>query len=395
VDPNLQEWLHVLLRWIHVIAAIMWIGDSLLFVWIDSHLQKDPEERPDVAGVTWLIHGGGYYTLEKRLLEPGKLPPRLRWFWLEATTTWVSGFLLLVVVYYFSAGTFMVESGGSLSASAAVHLSLGLLVLGWLVYDGLWRTPLRHRPVLAVPLSFALFLALVYELTHLFSGRAAYLQAGAMLATLMAGNVWVHILPPQRKMLRLAREGRPVDLTLGQHAKTRSTHNTYLTFPVIFLMISNHFPQIYGAPLNWLLLGLLFVLGAGVRHVMVVGLRLAWWAAAAAAVSAVFLVVLTLPPAPAPAQAASGSPPVKFAEVRQIIWQRCTGCHSSVPTQPGIAAPPKGLELDTPGQIQAAAARIKLQAVTSKVMPLGNLTGMTDQERELLGRWVDSGAPLK
>lgn len=270
-----MEWLHALLRWIHVIAGIMWIGDSLLFMWLDSHLHPDPQSRKDVAGVTWLIHGGGYYQVEKRWLVPGRLPPRLRWFWLEATTTWLSGFLLLILVYYMSARAFMIDPATSrLSPGQAVGAGVALLLLGWLVYDGLWRT-MRSRPETASLLSAVLLAAACYAAASLLSPRAAFLHIGAMLGGIMAANVWVHIIPPQRQMVRAAREGRQIDVSLGDHAKTRSTHNSYLTFPVIFLMISHHFPGIYAGRLNWVVLSLLLVVGAGIRHLMLVGLRAA------------------------------------------------------------------------------------------------------------------------
>jgi len=265
------EWVNALLRLVHVIAGIMWIGDSLLFMWIDSHLRPDPYSRKEVEGVTWLLHGGGYYQLEKRLLAPGRLPPYLRWFWLEATTTWLSGFLLLIVVYYLSASVLMVDRGAAaLTPGQAVAVGLAILVGGWCVYDGLWRA-LARRPGLAAGLSLLLLVAVNYAATHLLSARAAFLHVGALAGTIMAANVWVHIMLPQRQMLRAAREGRPVDYALGRHAKTRSTHNTYLTFPAIFLMISNHFPRIYGGPHQWLVLTMICVVGAGVRHVMLVG----------------------------------------------------------------------------------------------------------------------------
>jgi uncharacterized membrane protein len=263
------EWLNALLRWIHVIAGIMWIGDSLLFMWIDRHLHRDPQSRKDVDGVTWLLHSGGYYQLEKRLLVPGRLPPYLRWFWIEATTTWLSGFLLLIVVYYLSASVLMVDRGAALTPEQAVAVGVGMLAAGWFVYDGLWRS-LARRPALAAGVSFALLVAVNYAATHVLSPRAAFLHVGAMAGTIMAANVWIHIMLPQRQMVRAARERRAVDHSLGRHAKMRSTHNTYLTFPAIFLMISNHFPRIYGGPHRWFILTLIFVVGAGVRHLMLV-----------------------------------------------------------------------------------------------------------------------------
>lgn len=398
MTATLVEWLGLLLRWIHVIAGIMWIGDSLLFMWIDSHLVPDPQGRRDVAGVTWLIHGGGYYHLEKRLLAPGRLPPRLRWFWLEATTTWLSGFLLLILIYYMSADAFMIDRSVSrLTSGQAVAAGVGLIVAGWLVYDGLWRTALRHRPAVALPLSLALLAAAGYLATHLLSARAAFLHVGAMLGTIMAANVWVHILPPQYQMVRAARAGREVDYALGVHAKTRSTHNTYFTFPVIFLMISQHFPAVYAAQPAWLVLWLFFALGAGARHLMLVGIGAAKAAAAATACALVVLVYLTARPVLSarvgPGQSSIIAPP--FADVRAVLAERCAVCHSETPVMPGFTAPPQNVRMDTPRQIQALALRIRVRAVQQRTMPPGNVTGISDDERDLLRRWIDAGAPLR
>ncbi len=390
-----HEWLGVLLRWIHVIAGIMWIGDSLLFMWIDRNLRADPEGRTDVGGITWLIHGGGYYQVEKRMLEPGRLPPYLRWFWLESTSTWISGFLLLIVVYYMSASAYMVDTSVSgLSPGQAVAVGLGLFPAAWLVYDGLWRSPLRQHEALASVLSSVLLLAFIWAVTHLLSPRAAFLHVGAVLATIMAANVWVHIIPPQRKMVRAAREGREVDFTLGKHAKARSTHNSYVTFPVIFTMISNHFPALYGNALNWVVLALLFVFGAGIRHLMLVGWQAGRTAAVAAALSVVVVVWMTAAPA-APGGDGAPAGDVSFTEVHVVIARRCSVCHSVHPTQPGFTSATGGVMMDTPDQIKALAARIKVRAVDQKTMPLGNITKITDKERALLGRWIQSGAPLK
>ncbi len=398
MEATLREWLGLLLRWIHVIAGIMWIGDSLLFMWIDSHLSPDPERRREVAGVTWLIHGGGYYHLEKRLLVPGQLPPRLRWFWLEATSTWLSGFLLLILIYYMSADAYLIDrSVSSVTPGQAIAVGLGMIVGGWLLYDGLWRTTLRHRPSGILPLSLGLLAAAGYLATHVLSARAAFLHVGAMLGTIMAANVWVHILPPQYRMVQAARAGRESDSSLGVHAKTRSTHNTYLTFPVIFLMISQHFPAVYAAQPNWLVLWLFFVFGAGARHLMLAGLRAARATAAVTAAALVILVYLTAHPV----LSARGVPPVvsgpapSLAEVRGVLVERCAVCHSETPVMPGFVAPPVNVRMDTPRQIRALAERIRARAVEQKTMPPGNITHITDEERDLLRRWIDAGAPLR
>lgn len=395
---TLTDWLSLLFRWIHIIAAIMWIGDSLLFMWIDSHLSPDPQGRPDVRGVTWLLHAGGYYQLEQRLLVPGKVPPRLRWFWLEATSTWLSGFLLLILIYYLSANAFMVDrSVSALTPNQAIGVGLGMLVGGWFLYDGIWTSRFANRPVQAAAISFALLVGVIYRATHLLSARAAFLHVGAMLGTIMAANVWVHIMLPQRKMIAAAREGREIDYALGRHAKARSTHNTYLTFPVIFMMISQHFPAVYASRPNWLVLSLFVVLGAGARHVMLVGFKAGRWAVLAALAAAVAIVYLTLQPALAERASISvpSVPAPPFVEVRTIIVQRCAVCHSETPTIPDFAVAPLDVKFDTPAQIKALASRIKVRAVEQRTMPLGNRTGMTDEERDILRRWIDAGAPLK
>lgn len=399
VASILLDWLSFLLRWGHIIAAIMWIGDSLLFMWIDNHLTSDPQSGRDVTGVTWLLHGGGYYQLEKRLLAPGRLPPRLRWFWLEATSTWISGFLLLVLVYYLNANAFMVDRAiARLTPGQAIAVGVGVLVGGWLVYDGVWRSGLRHRPSAAVPLSLSLIGGLSYAATHLLSARAAFIHVGAMLGTIMAANVWVHILPPQRKMVQAAREGRPVDYTLGAYAKTRSTHNTYLTFPVLFLMITQHFPAVYVGPLNWLVLWLFIVAGAGFRHLTLAGFRSGLGIPAATIAAALTLVYLTVQPALAPPPRASvgaATSTPAFTQVRMILVQRCAVCHSESPTMPGVTSAPNGVTMDTPEQIKSLALLIKARAVDDRSMPPGNITETTEEERATLQRWVEAGAPVK
>jgi uncharacterized membrane protein len=393
----LLEWLGLLLRWAHVIAGIMWIGDSLLFMWLDSHLAPDPQGREDVAGVTWLLHGGGYYHLEKRLLVPGRLPPRLRWFWLEATSTWVSGMLLLILIYYMSADAFMIDrTVSSLTPSQAIAFGVSMIVGGWLIYDGLWQTSLQDRPAVGSAVTLIFLGAVAYLATHLLSPRAAFLHIGAMLGTIMAANVWVRILPPQYRMLQAARQGREVDYSLGVDAKTRSTHNTYFTFPVIFLMLSPHIPIIYAARPAWITVGLIGVVGAGARHLMLVGWRAAKPIALSASAALLALIYLTAKPvlsARVGSPLAAAAPP--FADVRAVIVLRCGVCHSEEPVQPGFMAPPANVKMDTPQQIRQLAPRIRVRAIEQQTMPPGNVTGMHDDERALLRRWLDAGAPLK
>ena len=393
------EWLNLLARWTHVIAAIMWIGDSFLFMWLDSSLAPPSRKREgDVTGELWMVHSGGFYeVVKRRYLAPAELPPRLHWFKWEAYTTWISGIFLLGIVYYFGGGLFLVDrSVSAIGVPAAIGVSLALLLAGWLVYDALWTSPLARRPAVAGLVSFALIVALAYGLTRVFSGRAAFLHLGAMLGTIMAANVWRRIIPAQAHMLAATRAGKPVDVTYGERAKMRSIHNHYLTLPVLFTMLSNHFPGTWGHPLAWASLVSLVVLGASVKYVMNFGVRSNRWIVLAGAVSFVGAVTLAVR-AGAPAASASayrGDPPVAFAEVQAIIGRRCVTCHAAKPSNPAFAEPPQGVRLDEPQRIVSLAPRILARAVVTETMPLGNLTGMTPEERRTLGAWIAQGAKI-
>jgi uncharacterized membrane protein len=279
-------------------------------------------------------------------------------------------------------------------------MGLGLLAGGWILYDGLWRTRLSQWPLAALLVSGTLLIGVIYGATHTLSARAAFIHIGAMLGTIMVANVWVHILPSQRRMVQAAREGREIDYSLGVHAKTRSTHNTYLTYPVIFLMISQHFPVVYTGSLNWVTLALFIVFGAGARQITLVGIRPARGAAVVTVMAFILLVYLTarpgwvVSPRTSTTSDASASAPA-FADVRAVIVRRCAVCHSETPSMPGITAAPNGVKMDTPQQIKALAALIKVRAVDLRTMPPGNITHITDDERTLLGRWIEDGAPLK
>ena len=393
------EWLHLAARWIHVLAAIMWIGDSFLFMWMDAALV--PPSRPRegaVVGELWMVHSGGFYeVVKRRVLAPGTMPAKLHWFMWEAYTTWITGFLLLVLVYYLSGGVYLIDrSVSGIGIGAAVALSVGLLAAGWLIYDGLWRSPLARRPGLAALVSFALLVAAAYALTRLYGGRGAYIQIGAMMGTIMATNVGHVIIPAQRAMVAATRAGREADATLGARAKLRSTHNHYLTLPVLFTMLSSHFPATYGNPLNWLVLALLVVVGGALKHVMSHRTQSRLWVVTAGA-AALFAVVALTARSTSPA-AAGGSdraaPEVPFAAAREIIQRRCITCHAAHPTNPSFPQPPSGIVLEDPRRIQALAPRIMVRAVVTKTMPLGNLTGMTDDERATLGAWIDQGARI-
>ena len=394
------EWLNLLLRWAHVIAGIMWIGDSFLFMWMDKSLVAPSRARPgDVVGELWMVHSGGFYeVVKRRKLAPDEVPHQLHWFMWESYTTWLSGFALLAVVYFFGGGVFLVDrSVANLSLPAAIAISIALLVGAWLVYDALWSSPLASRPVLAAWVSFALVVAACFGLTHLFSGRAAFVHLGAMMGTIMSANVWRRIVPAQSQMLAATRAGTTVDTSLGARAKQRSTHNHYMTLPVVITMLSNHFPSTYGSPWNGLVLVLLVVLGAAAKHVMSARARSNRLVVLAGAASLVALIALTVRPAssaPEAVRALAAERPIAFEDARAILERRCVTCHATRPSNPSFPQPPSGIILEEPRRIQQLAPRIMERAVITKTMPLANLTGMTDNERAELGAWIVQGAKL-
>lgn len=396
MDTTVRELLDLLVRWVHVIAGIMWIGNSLLFNWLDRVLTRDDTRHAETFGKTWLLHSGAFYEVEKTLLPPGKVPSPLHWFMFQNLTTWVSGVFLLVLVYYMGGAAYMVDANVSpISPGAAVALGVATLVGGWFVYDLIWRSALGRRPPAASALSLGLLVAVTYGLTQVLSGRAAYIHVGALLGTLMTGNVWLYIVPSQRGLVAATRAGQPQDPALSQRAKLRSIHNNYMTFPVIFIMISNHYPSTFASELSWLILTVLMVGGALVRHGMNVRFHTRRWlplTAAAGLLSLAAAGVLMARPWEAPAVAAG---PVSFAEVQAVIERRCVTCHAARPTDPLFAAPPGGVMLTTAEQIKAHADEILAQVVEAKAMPLGNRTGMTDEERALVARWLEAGAPIE
>jgi uncharacterized membrane protein len=313
-------------------------------------------------------------------------------------TTWVSGICLLVIVYYMGGAAYMVDPNvANISTAAAITIGVGVLVGSWLIYDLLWRSPLGQNTPLAFAISLGLLLAITYGLTRLLSGRAAYIHVGAMLGTLMTANVWFYVVPSQHQLVAATRAGLAQDPAISNRAKQRSIHNNYMTFPVIFIMISNHFASTYANQLNWLILAILMVGSATVRHFMNIRFTYGNWLrlAAAATLVTVALVFYLIARARGPAGVAAGGAPVAFVDARAIIQQRCVVCHSAQPTDDLFSTAPAGVAFDTPEQIQAMAARIKERAVVLKTMPFGNKTGMTDAERERLGAWIDQGANIK
>jgi len=396
VDGVILDWLNIALRWTHLIVGIGWIGTSLYFMWLDAALIRTNLPRPDLEGYAWLLHSGGFYIVERRKLPPGQLPSPIHWFKWEAALTFLTGFPLLILVYYMTGGVYLVDPAvSSITPARAVMLGVGLLIASWIVYDLLWTSPLaRGAGRVAVVVSWVLLFAVVYGLTHVLSGRAAFIHTGAMLGTIMAANVWMRIMPAQRDQIAAATAGRTPDPTLSSRAKQRSTHNSYVTFPVIFMMLSSHYPLTYGHPLNWLVLSLLIVVGVAARQVLLArdkGKPTDWWLVPAAAALAV-AVFLTSPAWLGGGK--GGGDRVAFTEVKVVIGRRCLSCHSRTPTDDVFRIAPNGVTFDTPESLRAHAEMIRTRVVLLRNMPLANKTGMTDEERELLGRWLAQGARL-
>src|SRR3954454_2883771 len=392
VDPYLVDWLDLSFRFLHVIAAMVRVGTSVYFVALDHHL-RPAEERDDLTGESWEIHGGGFSRIEKFRVTPQTIPDPLHWYKWEAYTTWLAGFALYVSLYYLQPRTYLVDASvADISPAVAIGASIALLATGWLVYDLLCRTVAKRSEVALGVCMLVLVAVTAYGCSQLFAPRAAYLQVGAMLGTIMVANVFFVIIPAHWELIRAKEAGRDPDPAANARGKQRSVHNNYLTLPVVFAMLSNHFPAAYGHDRSWLPLVALMAIGAWIRHFF--NLRHAGrtvWRIPVTAALGIAAVAVALRPADASAPAASGEVPV--ARAQAIVQQRCVPCHSEHPTKVGSA--PLGIELDTPEQMRSRAAAIERVAVESKVMPLGNATGMTQAERDELGQWIRQGAPIK
>lgn len=396
------ELLDLVARWVHVIAGIMWVGNSLLFNWLDRSLvpATGSGQTRSPIGSIWLLHSGGFYFVEKTLLHGEQLPRPLHWFKWQAYTTWLSGAALLVVVYYLGGRAVMADpSVAGLTNGQATLVGIGAIVGGWMLYEAMQRFVAPQAPRVAGVIWLTGLTAISIALTQLLSGRAAFLHVGAMLGTIMAANVFFTIVPSQRELEASVAEGRGGDPAVSARAKRVSTHNNYFTFPVIVLMVSNHFPAFYGHQLNWLLLLVLIAAGAAVRHVLNIRFTFPAWRAALAATIVASVVALygivNLRITPSEPVDSASSAPVAFADVRHVIDRRCAVCHSAHPADLTFGVAPGGVIFDTPEQIVARAARIRERAVVTRTMPPGNKTNMKDAERELLRRWIADGANME
>jgi len=396
MDAYLLEWLNFLGRWFHMIAGIAWIGASFYFVWLDAHLHApryaDEAERLGIGGEVWAVHGGGFYRAQKFKVAPPELPEPLHWFKWEAYSTWLSGMFLLVLVYWLGASVYLVDPAvATLSPGVAVAIAACFLAGGWIVYDLLCRSPLGdNEPVLAGALLVLCALA-AWALCSLFSGRGAFIHFGAMLGTIMAANVFFVIIPGQKDMVRAKREGRAPQAIHAFRGRQRSVHNTYFTLPVLFTMISNHYATFTQHRFNWLALFGVALAGALIRLFLVLRhrgqVRPALLVGGIASLVGVFAMAMPRPMAQAP-----GAAVPQFAQVRQVIEQRCAGCHAERPTYPGFASPPKNVVLDSADAILRQAQAVHQQTVLTRAMPIGNLTQISDAERALIDGWFRAGA---
>jgi uncharacterized membrane protein len=400
MDAYLLDWANLLLRWLHVITAIAWVGSSFYFVWLDNHLirPKSPDLlEKGVDGALWAVHGGGFYNPQKYMLAPKKIHTELHWFYWESYSTWLSGFALFTVSYLWNAGTYLIDkSVYAWTPTGAVVAALAFLVVFWLVYDAICRT-LGEREggdrivggAVAVVVVLAAFLA-----CQLFAGRAAFLLVGAMIATAMSANVFFLIIPGQRKVIAAMTSGAPVDPIHGRRGKQRSVHNTYFTLPVLVAMLSNHYGWLHQGRFNWLVLALLMAAGALIRHFFVArhkahvkGVQPPWGYAGAGVAVIVGLIVWLAPAPPSqPSPGTAAAPAVRFAQVQAVVQQRCVLCHNAQVQQKNVA-------LHTPELLHQHALAVYQQAAVLKLMPMNNATQITDDERALIRRWYEAGAP--
>jgi uncharacterized membrane protein len=386
-----MDWASLLVRWLHVITAIAWIGSSFYFIWLDLSLRKREGLPAGAKGESWSVHGGGFYHVQKYAVAPAKMPAELHWFKYESYFTWLSGFALLAVTYYYGASTYLLDpSIAAISPSTAVFISVGSLAAGWLLYHWLCRSPIGLNVWALGVIVYGLVMVAAWGYSELYSPRAALLHTGALVATWMTANVFWVIIPNQKKVVAALKAGDEPDAALGLEAKQRSTHNNYLTLPVLFMMLSNHYPMTFVSEYLWVLVGLVVLIGAVVRdyfnaaHAGGQGWRMRWqWPTAAALVlgTAVWL-------RPTPVEVAPSAKPVSDDIAMSIVNQHCMGCHAANPTLLGYTSPPKGVVLETLDDVRRYSSQVYGQSIASRAMPLGNITEMTDEERDILAAWL-------
>ncbi|EED32927.1 hypothetical protein NOR53_1758 [gamma proteobacterium NOR5-3] len=397
METYIVDWISLIVRWLHVITGIAWIGASFYFMWLDNSLEDPPQWKKDkgIKGDLWAVHGGGIYEVAKYQGAPEKMPEHLHWFKWEAYSTWLTGMVLLAVIYYLGAESYLIDPRvADLSQWQAITLGLSFLLGSWIAYTVLCLSPLARNGWLLAVVLLCLGAGLAWGLSQYFSGRGAYIHFGAIIGTIMVGNVFQVIMPGQRKLVGALESGETPNPEWGARAKLRSTHNTYLTLPLLFIMISNHYPMTYGHAFNWAILLAIVVITAVSRQYFVLRHlhinRPAILGAAAAAT-----VVLAIAIAPKATRTAPGD--LATAELapraHSIIRERCSSCHAAMPTDDVFTTPPGGVMLDTVEQMQQWAPRIKARSIDSHDMPFMNKTNMTDEERAIVAQWIRAGSP--
>ena len=394
--PFILDWLDLVVRWIHIVVGIAWIGTSFYFNWLDSRLDREVDNEK-IDGELWSVHSGGFYHINKLKGPPTKFPKELHWFKWEAYSTWISGFALLIIVYYLNAETMMIDKQiNEINIFTAIIISITFLIGSWLIYDYLCKSSLINNKILFSILCFSLATIASYSLTKIFGSRAAYIHVGACIGTIMAANVFYVIIPSQKNMVNAALANKEPDLKKGLAAKTRSIHNNYLTLPVLFIMISSHFPFTYGHKYNWLILAIISIIGASVRHYFNLRNQKKYnvWILPTAAFGMICLMLYVSLPKINTNIDHDNLELISFNEVNNIIQYRCGVCHAQKPTFEGFEDAPKGVVFDTPEDILNNLSSIKAQSIDSDIMPPGNITGMTEVERNKLKIWIESGASI-
>ena len=389
MEAYFYEWLNLFFRWFHVIAGVAWIGASFYFVWLDNSLEEPPQWKKDkgIGGDLWAIHGGGFYEVAKYKLGPEAMPTNLHWFKWEAYTTWLTGMVMLWVVYYVGAESFLIDSSRmELTQGEAIAAGLGFITAGVAIYELMVRSPLRHNGKLFGVILFAILVFASWAANQIFSARGAYIHVGAIIGTIMAGNVFLGIMPAQRALVEAVQRGEAPDPKYGAFAKLRSTHNNYFTLPLIFIMISNHYPMTYSHEYGWLVLAAIGFISAFARHFFNLRHR-GEFKPVILLIAALMLISLATVMAPKKIEAKAGEAILTDAQAMVIVEQRCSSCHAQQPTNAGFASAPAGIVLETAEQVRAVKDKT-IPALQTGYMPLGNLTQMKEEERQALLLWL-------
>lgn len=393
MEGHVMEWLNIIVRVMHITFGIAWIGASFYFVFLENALNRTENVRDELAGNLWAIHGGGFYYLEKYKTAPKLVPKHLHWFKYEAYFTWISGFSLLFIVYYFNAKGFLIDNNVfPMSPAAAIVTGIGSFVVAWLLYDILCKTSLIKKGIWFTLIGFILACGFAWFYCYVFSARAAYIHFGAMLGSIMVANVFFVIIPSQKAMVKAAKDGKPLNAALGKHAGLRSLHNNYLTLPVLFTMVSNHFPSTFGSGYPWITLAAISLGSAGIKHWLNLREqgRYSVWVMPVSILILLATAYVSAPPKPGECKTN-----ISFTEVNRIIEARCISCHSEKPTDDVTTAPPNGVTYDLPQNIVKLKDQIMQRVVITKTMPQNNKTNMTMEEREIIRCWIEQGASLK